>query len=181
MLSIPHMIVVFLVVLVVFGPQKLPELARSFGKLMAEFRKASGDFRNAFEEEMRDLERQARVAELKKQAAEAVAAAEALTNGTAPALPAATLASPAGTDSLATVPATDERITEAPVIVPAEDSIPRLDASTAENAAPASEVLADVLEVPHNGAHQEVLEFGDKTAEKKSADSNPSHDQQQPA
>ena len=41
------MIVVFLVVLVVFGPQKLPELARSLGKLMAEFRKASGDFRNA--------------------------------------------------------------------------------------------------------------------------------------
>jgi len=55
------MIVVFLVVLVVFGPQKLPELARSFGKLMAEFRKASNDFKNAFEEEMRDLERQARM------------------------------------------------------------------------------------------------------------------------
>ena len=48
MLSIPHMIVVFLVVLVVFGPQKLPELARSFGKLMAEFRKASNDFMRAF-------------------------------------------------------------------------------------------------------------------------------------
>ena len=30
MLSVPHMIVVFLVVLVVFGPQKLPELARSY-------------------------------------------------------------------------------------------------------------------------------------------------------
>ena len=50
MLSFPHMIVVFLVVLVVFGPQKLPELARSLGKLMAEFRKASTDFRSAFEE-----------------------------------------------------------------------------------------------------------------------------------
>src|SRR5512137_2509183 len=60
MLSIPHMIVVFVVVLVVFGPQKLPELARGLGKLMAEFRKASTDFRTAFEEEMRDLERQAR-------------------------------------------------------------------------------------------------------------------------
>ena len=72
MLSVPHMIVVFLVVLVVFGPQKLPELARSFGKLMAEFRKASNDFKSAFEEEMRDLERQARMAELKKQAAEAL-------------------------------------------------------------------------------------------------------------
>ena len=74
MLSVPHMIVVFLVVLVVFGPQKLPELARSLGKLMAEFRKASTDFKSAFEEEMRDLERQARVAELRKKNAEAEAA-----------------------------------------------------------------------------------------------------------
>ena len=57
MLSIPHMIVVFIVVLVVFGPQKLPELARSLGKLMAEFRKASTDFKSAFEEEMREMEK----------------------------------------------------------------------------------------------------------------------------
>jgi len=67
MLSIPHMIVVFVIVLVVFGPQKLPELARGLGKLMAEFRKASTDFKSAFEEEMRDLERQAREVERKKQ------------------------------------------------------------------------------------------------------------------
>src|SRR3989442_2345737 len=77
MLSIPHMIVVFIVVLVVFGPQKLPELARSLGKLMAEFRKASTDFKSAFEEEMRDLERQALVAERKK-AAEAAATSAAV-------------------------------------------------------------------------------------------------------
>ena len=67
------MIVVFIVVLVVFGPQKLPELARGLGKLMAEFRKASTDFKTAFEEEMRDLERQALLAERKK-AADAAAA-----------------------------------------------------------------------------------------------------------
>ncbi len=65
MLSIPHLIVIFVVVLVVFGPQKLPELARGLGKLMAELRKASSDFRFAFEEEMRDLERQARETERK--------------------------------------------------------------------------------------------------------------------
>ncbi len=70
------MIVVFIVVLVVFGPQKLPELARGLGKLMAEFRKASTDFKSAFEEEMRDMERQALQAERKK-AAEAVAASAA--------------------------------------------------------------------------------------------------------
>ena len=67
MLSIPHIIVIFVIVLVVFGPQKLPELARGLGKLMAEFRKASTDFRSAFEDEMRDLDRQAREAEVRKQ------------------------------------------------------------------------------------------------------------------
>src|SRR5262245_57035786 len=66
MLSVPHMIVVFIVVLIVFGPQKLPELARGLGKLMAEFRKASTEFRTAFEEEMGDLERQAREVERRK-------------------------------------------------------------------------------------------------------------------
>ena len=129
MLSIPHMIVVFLVVLVVFGPQKLPELARSFGKLMAEFRKASGDFKNAFEEEMRDLERQTRVAELKKQAAEAVAAANAAANGTSVgnAAPVATLGSPEGTEGSHN-PYPLEQVTGAPVITPVAEAVPRLDA-----------------------------------------------------
>jgi len=76
MLSIPHMLVVFVIVLVVFGPQKLPELARSLGKLMAEFRKASADFRGAFEQEMKDMERQVREVERKKAADAAAKAAD---------------------------------------------------------------------------------------------------------
>src|SRR5260370_28169227 len=76
MLSMPHMIVLFIVVLVVFGPHKLPELARGLGKLMAEVRKASTDFRSSFEEEMREMERQALQAERKK-AAEAAASSAA--------------------------------------------------------------------------------------------------------
>jgi len=67
------MIVVFIVVLVVFGPQKLPELARGLGKLMAEFRKASTDFKSAFEEEMREMEAPGPAGE-RKRAAEAAAA-----------------------------------------------------------------------------------------------------------
>lgn len=91
MLSIPHMIVVFVIVLVVFGPQKLPELARGLGKLMAEFRKASTDFKSAFEEEMRDLERQAREVERRK-AEVAAAAASAQPQP-------ATLATPSGAET----------------------------------------------------------------------------------
>jgi TatA/E family protein of Tat protein translocase len=93
MLSIPHMLVVFVIVLVVFGPQKLPELARSLGKLMAEFRKASADFRGAFEQEMRDMERQVRDVERKKAADAAAKAANE-----AP-VQAATLATPAGVET----------------------------------------------------------------------------------
>ncbi len=184
MLSIPHMIVVFLVVLVVFGPQKLPELARSFGKLMAEFRKASGDFKSAFEEEMRDLERQARVAELKKQAAEANAAAAVATasiGGTGPTeAPAVTLGSPEGSEGAAN-PYPEERVTEAPVITPNADAVARIDAAALENA---QTVTGEDINAE---AKQSELKFSDEqvTEEKlngtSATDSKPSHDQQQPA
>ena len=58
MLSIPHLIIIFVVALVVFGPEKLPELARNLGKVMAEFRRATGDLRSTFEDHLRDLERE---------------------------------------------------------------------------------------------------------------------------
>lgn len=119
MLSMTHMVVLFIVVLVVFGPQKLPELARGLGKLMAEFRKASTDFRAAFEQEMRDIERQALQAERKK-AAEAASAA-------AMAAQPATLATPASAET--TPPTLDDqsRATEAPVIAPVAESVARVD------------------------------------------------------
>ncbi len=59
MLSLPHLIIVFLVALVVFGPEKLPELARNLGKFMGEFRRMSGEFKSTFETHMRELEREA--------------------------------------------------------------------------------------------------------------------------
>ena len=58
MLSIPHLIIIFVVALVVFGPEKLPELARNLGKMMAEFRRATGDLRSTFEGHLQDLERE---------------------------------------------------------------------------------------------------------------------------
>lgn len=59
MLSIPHIIVIFVVALVVFGPEKLPELARNLGKVMAEFRRHTTELRSTFEGHLRDLEREA--------------------------------------------------------------------------------------------------------------------------
>lgn len=65
MLSVPHLVIIFLVALIVFGPEKLPELARNFGKVMAEFKRATGDLRSGFEEHMRELERETRLNEIK--------------------------------------------------------------------------------------------------------------------
>lgn len=69
MLSMPHLVIIFLVALLVFGPEKLPELARTLGKAMAEFRRATGDLRAGFEEHMRELERETRISEAAKQQA----------------------------------------------------------------------------------------------------------------
>jgi sec-independent protein translocase protein TatB len=57
MLSVPHLIVLFVVVLVVFGPDKLPDLARNLGKVMAEFRRLTNEMRFTFEEHLREIER----------------------------------------------------------------------------------------------------------------------------
>ena len=140
MLSVPHMIVVFVVVLVVFGPKKLPELARGLGKLMAEFRKASMDFKSAFEEEMRDLERQALLAERKK-AAEAVAASAAAE----PAQPAAV---PASLEAETSANEASAAPIETPVITPVAESVARGSEDHAENGTEAG--AANLQESPEN-------------------------------
>jgi sec-independent protein translocase protein TatB len=75
MLSLPHLVVIFVVALMIFGPQKLPELARMLGKATAEFRKMTSDFRFALEDEVRELERQTRIRE--EEIASATRAAQA--------------------------------------------------------------------------------------------------------
>jgi sec-independent protein translocase protein TatA len=51
-IGFPEMIVIFVLALLIFGPKKLPELGKSLGKGMAEFRRASNDFRNSIEREI---------------------------------------------------------------------------------------------------------------------------------
>jgi TatA/E family protein of Tat protein translocase len=66
MLSVPHLVIIFLVALIVFGPEKLPELARTFGRAMSEFKRATGDLRAGFDEHMRELEREASIREAQR-------------------------------------------------------------------------------------------------------------------
>jgi len=49
-IGLPELMVILVVALLVFGPTKLPELARSLGRGLAEFRRASSDLRQSFTE-----------------------------------------------------------------------------------------------------------------------------------
>ncbi len=56
--GMPEMIVIFLVALVLFGPKKLPELGRTLGKAITEFRRAQSELKATFDRELRNLERE---------------------------------------------------------------------------------------------------------------------------
>src|SRR6266705_3339762 len=57
-LGVQEMIVIFVVALVLFGPKKLPELGKTIGKALTEFRRASSDLKATFEREMHSLEQE---------------------------------------------------------------------------------------------------------------------------
>jgi sec-independent protein translocase protein TatA len=62
----PELIVIFIIALIIFGPRKLPELGRSLGKSIAEFKKATSDLQSTLEEEIRlDEQRAAHEAQMK--------------------------------------------------------------------------------------------------------------------
>jgi len=57
-IGVQEMVVIFLVALVLFGPKKLPELAKTIGKAVTEFRRAQSDLKATFEREMQSIERE---------------------------------------------------------------------------------------------------------------------------
>ena len=60
-LGFPELIVIFVIALIIFGPRKLPEIGRSLGRGLAEFKKASNDLRTTLEEEIRLDEQRSQV------------------------------------------------------------------------------------------------------------------------
>ncbi len=65
-LGIPELILIFVIALVVFGPKKLPDLGKSIGRAMAEFKKASEEFQESVRSEMKEVEKSADLEEVKK-------------------------------------------------------------------------------------------------------------------
>jgi sec-independent protein translocase protein TatA len=73
-IGMPELIIILVIALIIFGPRKLPELGKSLGKSINEFKRASQDLQNTLEQEIK-LEEQ-------KAAASSSAAATAAPSGT---------------------------------------------------------------------------------------------------
>lgn len=58
-IGMPELIIIFVIALIIFGPRKLPELGRSLGKSLAEFKRASNELKSTLEEEIRMEEQRA--------------------------------------------------------------------------------------------------------------------------
>jgi sec-independent protein translocase protein TatA len=52
-LGMQEIIIIFVLALIIFGPRKLPELGKSLGKGLAEFKKASSELKQTWEDEVR--------------------------------------------------------------------------------------------------------------------------------
>ena len=52
-LGVPELILIFMVILIVFGPRRIPEIGRTLGKALGEFRRATDDLKNTIDREVR--------------------------------------------------------------------------------------------------------------------------------
>ena len=67
-LGFPEIVIIFIVALVIFGPRKLPELVRSLGRGLSEFKRASNELKRTWEAEVEAVKHEVDVGqdELKK-------------------------------------------------------------------------------------------------------------------
>ena len=76
-IGMPELVIILVIALIIFGPRKLPELGRSLGKSIGEFKKASNELRSTLEEEIRVEETKEQRAAIRAEQNSAVAAASA--------------------------------------------------------------------------------------------------------
>lgn len=63
-LGVPEMFAIFVIALLLFGPKKLPELGRTLGKALSEFRRAKNELKGTFESHLRELERETQISDV---------------------------------------------------------------------------------------------------------------------
>jgi len=138
-IGLPELLIIVAIALIVFGPNKLPELAKAFGRAMREFRKATEEVKESFEAETKDLE------ELKDTLTQENLLADLSEEITTPAEPApVTLASEEGT-------VTSEAATEAMADHEAPVSSETPSQHTASTPAEDTEVGKEKREEPEGG------------------------------
>jgi len=83
-IGMPELIIILVIALIIFGPRKLPELGRSLGRSIGEFKKASNELRSTLEEEIRIEEQREQKATTRAEQDSALAAASTPPSGTPP-------------------------------------------------------------------------------------------------
>jgi TatA/E family protein of Tat protein translocase len=94
-IGMPELIIILVVALIIFGPRKLPELGRSLGRSLGEFKKASNELQRTLEEEIKVEETKEQRTKIRAEQDSAIAAAQPPTPP-APAVAGETVATPAG-------------------------------------------------------------------------------------
>jgi TatA/E family protein of Tat protein translocase len=74
--GMPELLIILVIALIIFGPRKLPELGRSLGKSLGEFKRASNELRNTLEEEVRVEEQKDQRAKIEAEQTSAIDAAK---------------------------------------------------------------------------------------------------------
>ena len=57
-IGMPELMIIFVIALIIFGPRNLPELGRSMGRSLSEFKRASNELRSTLDEEIRVEEKE---------------------------------------------------------------------------------------------------------------------------
>ena len=75
-IGMPELLIILVIALIIFGPRKLPELGRSLGRSLGEFKKASNELQRTLEEEIRVEETREQRAKIRTEQDYAIAAAQ---------------------------------------------------------------------------------------------------------
>jgi sec-independent protein translocase protein TatB len=102
-MSFSETIFLFFLALIIFGPKKLPEIARQIGKYMNEFKRASNEFKSQIEQEIAHLE-----VEQKQTILPPSPPPEGATSRTLTPAPAAAISEPVASESPATLAVSDD-------------------------------------------------------------------------
>ena len=103
-IGMPELVIILVIALIIFGPRKLPELGRSLGKIIGEFKKASNELRHTLDEEIRMEDQKDQRAKTEAEQKSALEAANSMRDAITTEPAAATPASDVHTDSVSRTP-----------------------------------------------------------------------------